>query len=57
MLKIGMGRLARNLGIETILLKYCDEILKLALCLSSHIIEGRVKILETYPKSEEITHF
>ena len=41
-------------GIESILLKHCDEILKLPLHLSTHIMQGRVKILETYPKSEEV---
>ena len=52
-----MGRLVRYLGIESILLKYRDEILKPPLRLSTYIMEGRVKILETYPKSEEIISF
>ena len=52
---VGMGRyyyvfilrVARYLGIESILVKYRDEILKLQLHLPTHIMEGRVKILET----------
>ena len=44
-------------GIESILLKYCDEILKPPLRLPTYIMEARVKILETYPKSEEIISF
>ena len=47
----------RYLGIESILLKYRDDILKPPLRLSAHIMEGRVKILETYPKTEEIITF
>ena len=38
-------------------MKYRDEMLQLPLHLSTHIMEGRVKILETYPKSEEIISF
>ena len=38
-------------------MKYCDEILQLPLRLSAHIMEGKVKMLETYPKSEEIISF
>ena len=56
-LQLGMGRLAWCLVIESILLKYYDEILKLPLRLPAHIMEGRVKILETYPKSEEMISF
>ena len=52
-----MGQLARYLGIETILLKYRDEILQLSLPFSTYLMEGRLKILETYPKSEEIISF
>ena len=52
-----MGWYDRYLGIESILVKYCDEILQLSLRLPTHIMEGRVKILETYPKSEEIISF
>ena len=29
--------------------KYRDEILKLLSCLSTYIIEGKLKLLETYP--------
>ena len=36
---------------------YCDEILKLPLRWPICIMEGRVRILETYPKSEEIISF
>ena len=35
---------------ESILVKYCDEILPLI----THFMKGRVKILETCPKAEEI---
>ena len=38
------------LGIESILLKHSDKILQLPLRLPKHIMEGRVKILETYEK-------
>ena len=34
-----------------------DEILQLPLHLSAYIIEGKLKILETNQKSEEIKHF
>ena len=51
------GSVGPYLGIETILLKYCEEILKTPLRLLIHIMEGRVKILEKYPKSEEIISF
>ena len=37
--------------------KYRDEILQLPLCLSTHIIKGKLKILETNPESEEIDYF
>ena len=46
-----------KLGIEAILLKYRDEILKPPFRLSAHIMEGRLNILQTYPKSEEIISF
>ena len=52
-----MGRKDWYLGIESTLLKYRDEILQPPLRLSAHIMEGRVKISETYPKSEEIISF
>ena len=52
-----MGRQAKFLSIESILLKNYDDILKLPLSLPTHIMEGIVKILETYPKSEEIISF
>ena len=52
-----MGRYARYLGIETILLKYRYEILQPPFHLSTYIMEGRVKISETYSKSEEIINF
>ena len=45
------------LGIESILMKYRDEISQPPFLLSAHIMEGRVKILETYLKSEEIISF
>ena len=54
---LGMGRWFRYLGMESILLKYRDEILKPPFRLSTYIMEGRVKILETYRKSEEIISF
>ena len=38
-------------------MKYRDGILQPPLRLSAHIMEGRVKILETYPKAEEIISF
>ena len=38
-------------------MKYCDEILQPPLRLLIHIMEERVKILETYSKSEEIIRF
>ena len=57
MFKIGMGRQDRYLGIESILVKYRDKILQPPLRLPTHIMEGRVKILETYPKYEEIISF
>ena len=50
---LGMGRQVRCLNITSILLKYCDEILQRPLHLPTHVMEGIVKILETYPKSEE----
>ena len=41
----------------SILRKYRDEIVKRSLRLSAYLMEGRVKILEEYPKSEEIISF
>ena len=38
-------------------MKYCDKVLQPPLCLSKHIIEERVKILEMWPKSEETINF
>ena len=38
-------------------MKYRDEILQLPLRLSAHIMEGKLKILETNPKSEKIISF
>ena len=52
-----VSQYAWYLGIESILLKYRDEILKLPLHFPTYIMEGRVKILETYLKSEEIICF
>ena len=52
-----MGPLAWCLGIESILLESRDENLQLLLCLSTHIMEGRLKISETYQTSEEIISF
>ena len=46
-----------SVGIESIVVKYCDKILKPPPCLLTHIMDGRVKVLETYPKSEEIISF
>ena len=51
------GSVGPYLFIESILLKYPQEILQPLLHLSVHIMEGRVKILEIYPKSEEIISF
>ena len=48
--KVRMGQWAQCYAIKSILMKYRDEILKLALCLSTHIIEGKLKMLKTYPK-------
>ena len=56
-IKLVMGRYARYLSIEIILVKYGDENLKPPLRLSAQIMEGRVKKLETYLKSEEILCF
>ena len=44
-------------SIKSILLEYCDKILEPPFRLPTHIMEGRVKILETWPKSEEIISF
>ena len=38
-------------------MKYPDKILQPQLCLSAHIIEVKLEILETNKKSEEILHF
>ena len=38
-------------------MKYRDEILQPPLRLSAHIMEGRVEILVTNPKAEEIISF
>ena len=35
-------------------MEYCDDILQPPSGLLTHIIEGKLKILETNPKSEEI---
>ena len=55
--QVRMGRNFRYRSIESILLKYCDEILQPPLHLSAYIMEGRLNILETYLKSEEIIRF
>ena len=47
LLLVGMGR-------YTILLKHRDEILKQPLRLQTHIMEGRVKILETYKNLKKL---
>ena len=39
---LGMGWYAGYLGIGSILVKYLEKILKLPLCLPTHIMEGRV---------------
>ena len=38
-------------------MEHCDEILQPPLHLRTHLMGGRVNILETYPKSEEIISF
>ena len=40
-------------------MKYRDKMLQPPFCLSAHacIVEGKLNILETNQKSEEITHF
>ena len=37
--------------------RYFDVILKLSIHLSTHIMEGKLKVMVTYPKSEEIMIF
>ena len=53
---LGMGRKAWCLSISSILVKYCDKILQPTLLLSAHIMVGKLKILETNPKYEEVAH-
>ena len=47
--KVGMGLYAWYLRIKSILLNYHDKILQPPLCLSVHIMEGKLKILGTNP--------
>ena len=42
---------------ERILLQDCDEVLEPTIRLSTHITSGKLKILETNPKSEEVANF
>ena len=37
-------------------MKCCDKILQQTIFLSAHILEGKIKLLETLKKSEEILH-
>ena len=48
---------AVNIALLSILLKYHDEIWKPPLSLSTHIMEGRVKILETYQNLKKLYAF
>ena len=50
---LGVGQLAQRSS----LLKYCDDIIQPPLHLSTHIMEARVRILETYKNSEEISFY
>ena len=52
-----MGRWPQCLCIEIILLKYCEEILQPPSCSSTYIMELKLKILETNPKSQETATF
>ena len=45
------------LSIKSIFLKYHVAILKPPLRLPTHVMERRVKILETFPKSEQLEAF
>ena len=53
---LGMGRYIEH-RIQSISLKYHDKILQLLLCLKQRIIDGKVKIVDTNPKYEEIISF
>ena len=52
----GMGMCGHCLGLYSILVKNRDEISKLLSHLPIHITEGKLKILETNPKFEEIAN-
>ena len=52
--RVFFGGWIGRLDIENILLKYSDEIWKLPLGLSTYIMEGRVKILETDQNLEKL---
>ena len=54
---VGMGCYPWCLCIRSILPKYCNETLQLPYRLSIHIGEGKLKILQTNDKSEEVAHF
>ena len=54
---LGLDWLPWYLSIESILLKFHEETLQSSSWLSTHIIEGKHKIWETIPKSEEIAQF
>ena len=49
-----MGWCAQHLGIESILVKYFDDIVLPTSHLSSHIMEAILKIEETNPESEAL---
>ena len=55
--KIKMGRWPQYLSIKSIFLKYYDDSLQLEYQLSTNIIEGKLKVLETNLKSEEMGHY
>ena len=44
-------------GIESILLKHLDKILKMPSHLPTHIIKRKLRVLEIYLKSEATPHF
>ena len=54
---VGMGWLAWYLGMENVFTEYCDIILHTPYFFSMLIVERKLKILETTPKSEKNAHF